>query len=205
MSSEWDSVRGDLGDKVVDALRYAIVATREDLARYRTTLPEFATEQSGRGMASWIHDRLWQHVLRGLFDVPEVSFVDSGPTREMYVGTAYRLRFKRHDNAGLVRNYPTPTATAFWDADAFMLPGLGEMRLCFGYVWDSETDDIGDAVMSSRDGQDNVLWMVRLDDVDGGFGEAGGDITPIVPPNEPLLPRIDMPARNDEQDGTEDQ
>lgn len=114
----WEIVQANLGDKVVDALVGSIRSTKADLEEYRQVLPQFAYEQSARGLAGWIHDRIWRHVLRGLDDVDQVSFVDNGPTREVYVGTLYKMRFKRHDSAGLIRNYPTPGALALWDAAA---------------------------------------------------------------------------------------
>lgn len=202
--SDWENVRADLGDKVVDALIAAVTGAREDLDSYRKALPAFAYEHSGRGLAGWIHDRMWAHLQRELFDVPGVVLVESGPTREVTVGLNYRLRFKRHSAGGAIRNYRTPTALAFWEEDDFALPGLGEIRLCFGYVWDSETEQIGDPVMSRRSEQDTVLWMERLDG-DAGGGTGGADVEPLVPPSTPALPSIITPptTRSDEKDGTD--
>lgn len=201
--SEWDDIRGEFGDKVVGALVAAVTGAREDLATYRTGLPTFAYEHSGRGLAGWIHDRMWAHLQRELFEVPGVSLIDNGPTREVTVGLNYRLRIKRHSVAGGIRNYPTATALAFWDDDDFTLPGLGEVHLCFGYVWDPIVEQILDAVVSRRSDQNKVLWMERLDEqADGGTGSA--DVEPIVPPTTPSLPSIQTPTtKSDEKDGTE--
>jgi hypothetical protein len=196
--SDWDVVRADLGDKVVDALVAAISCAREELSDYREVRPAYAYEHSERGLANWIHDRIWIHIVRGLFDLPGVTIHEQGVTREVYVGTSYRLRFKRHDVAGMIRNYRTPTALAFWEADEVALPGMEETRLCFGYVWDAEASEIGEPVMTKRDGQDNVLWMIRLDEPDA---TGSAPVQPIVPPTTPPLPRIDLP-QPDEQDGT---
>lgn len=201
--SDWDGVRSDLGDKVVDALVASVTGAREDLETYRAALPGFAYEQSARGLAGWIHDRIWVHLQRELFDVPEVVFHEQGPTREVLVGLGYRLRFKRHSPGGAIRNYRTPTALAFWESDEFTLPGLEEVRLCFGYVWDPDVEQIGDPVMSRRTEQDKVLWMVRLDE-DAAGGTAGADVEPIVPPTTPALPNIITPqTKSDEKDGTD--
>lgn len=198
--SDWDAIRAELGDKMVDALVTAVTDTREDLALYRTSLPQFAYEQSARGLANWVNDRLWQHVQRQLFNIPGVLLHEHGATREVVVGTKYRLRLKRHSPAGFIRNYRTPTALAFWQLDSFALPGLAETRLCFGYVWDAEVERIGDPVMSRRTDQDTLLWMERLDESAGAGGAT--EATPIVPPTIPGLPRIDLPAA-DEKDGTD--
>ncbi len=201
--SDWDSVRADLGDKVVDALVAAVTGAREDLNVYRATLPTFAYEHSGRGLAGWIHDRMWAHLQRELFDLPGVDLHESGPTREVTVGLNYRLRFKRHNASGAIRNYRTPTALAFWEQDEFALPGLAETRLCFGYVWDGETEQIGDPVISRRSDQDKVLWVVRLDE-DASGGAGGADVEPLVPPTTPGLPSIITPTtQSDNQDGTD--
>lgn len=199
--NEWEQIRDGLGDKVVDALIASVTGARNDLAVYRATLPGFAYEQSGRGLAGWVHDRMWRHVVRNLFEVPGVVLHESGPTREVIVGIDYRLRLKRHSASGGIRNYKTPAATAFWEADPFVLPGLEETRLCFGYVWDGEAEEVGDPVMSRRTSQDKIVWMERLDEAaDGGTGFAG--VEPIVPPSTPNLPRIDLP-KHDEKDGTD--
>jgi hypothetical protein len=198
--SDWAYIRDDLGDKVVDGLVASVTNTREDLALYRASLPGFAYEHSPRGLANWVNDRLWQHVQRELFDVSDVFFHEQGATREVVIGTRYRLRLKRHSPAGAIRNYRTSTALAFWELDSFALPGLEETRLCFGYVWDAEMEQISDPVMSRRSDQDTLLWMERLDE-DAAAGGAT-DVTPIVPPSTPDLPRIDLPAA-DEKDGTD--
>jgi hypothetical protein len=200
---EWDHVRADLGDKVVAGLITAITRTKDDLARYRQQLPDIAYEQSTRGLANWINDRMWMHVVRELFDVPDVVAHEQGVTREIYVGTRYRLRLKRHDGAGLVSNYRTPTALAFWEADDFALPGMEEMRLCFGYVWDAEVEQIGDPVISRRDGQENVLWMERLDESAAGGGNGSVPVVPITPPTTPKPPVIGLPTTEKKKDGTE--
>ncbi len=199
--SEWDDIRAHLGDKIVDALTTAVTSARDDLHEYRAVLPHLAYEQSNGGLAGWIHDRMWQHLQRALFDVPGTALHEQGSTRELVVGMDFRLRLKRHNPAGLIRNYPTTTALAFWEVEQVALPGLEETRLCFGYVWDAETGEIGDPVASRRCGQDKVLWMVRLDE--GAQGNAGSpDVEPIVPPTTPTLPRIDLPQGDDET-GTE--
>ncbi len=198
---DWEDVRSDLGDKVVDALVAAVSGAKEDLDTYRAGMPGFAYEQSGRGLASWIHDRMWQHLQRALFDVPGVLLFEQGPTREVVVGIEYRLRLKRHSADGMIRNYRTPTALTFWEADNFTLPGLEETRLCFGYVWNDDVEQMGEPVMSRRSSQDKVLWMVRLDERGGAGGTSPTSVEPIVPPSAPALPRVDIPRPN-ETDGT---
>jgi hypothetical protein len=40
-----------------------------------------------------------------------------------------------------------------------VLEGLEQLRLIFGYLWDQDADDIGQAVLSMRHGVKNVLWV----------------------------------------------
>ena len=52
-----------------------------------------------------------------------------------------------------------------------------------GYEWVKDERNIGDAVMSLRDGKDKIIWCERLP-VEGE-AEAGGDIAPVVTPQTP--------------------
>jgi hypothetical protein len=158
--SETD-VLDDLGSKVTDGFVQAVLSISEDLGQYRVLCPDFVARHSDRGLANWIHDMLWYHLTRLLYEVPEVSFVDKGPTRELYVGTRYRLRAKRHSEDGAVSGYDTQTALEFWLQDQ-ALPGLEQVKLIVGYVWLEESNSIGEPVLSLRDGKDKVVWQVLL-------------------------------------------
>ncbi len=99
-----------LGDKVVHGLSRAVTLGRNDLADYRAIRPGWVASSSERGLASWIHDRIWYHLVAQVDGIDEVTIVDQEPTREMYVGVTYRVRVKRHHTDGTVNSYPTPTA-----------------------------------------------------------------------------------------------
>lgn len=121
----------------------------------------------------------------------EVSFVDQMPTREIYVGTRYRMRVKKHDIEGGVSTFLTQGALDFLEQQPMALDGLDEIRLITGYRWDPELREIGAAVISLRDGSDRVIWMHDLDDPPGG---AGATTTPLLPPSQPRLPEVTMPG-----------
>src|ERR1700754_3823314 len=108
-----EDVLARLGDKVTIGLGDAIDAARDDLAEYRAALPGFAAEQSARGNANWIHDRIWARAKFNLDDVPEATFVDRGPTHDLWIGMELRLRAKRHNSTGAIRAYPTPSTLDF--------------------------------------------------------------------------------------------
>ena len=128
---------------------------------------------------------------------------DQPPTRELYIGTRYRLRVKKHDIEGRVTTYLTDGALDFLEQEPATLDGLEEVRLIAGYRWDPELREIGAAVLSLRDGKDNIAWMHELDEPAGG---AGAGATPINPSTAPRAPEIGMAADDDKRpEGTEEE
>ncbi|MGI9000221.1 MAG: hypothetical protein ACR2GH_00985 [Pseudonocardia sp.] len=194
MKSEYPSpeqVLDDLGDKVAQGLALMVGRTRTDLETYRRTFPAWVADSTDRGLLNWCHDRAWVHALRIFDGVPEVSSVDQPPTRELYVGTRYRLRVKKHDVEGGVSTFLTQGALDFLEQEPVTLDGLEEIRLIAGYRWDPERRELGAAVISLRDGHDHVIWMYELDEPAGGVGTT---TTPILSPTEPSVPEIEMPS-----------
>jgi len=118
----------------------------------------------------------------------DVTVVDREPTRVFRVGTKYLLRVKRHGLDDTVSTYPTQTALQFFmQGQQPLFPELDEVRLAAGYVWDPDTRSIGDAVISMRDGLDNVVWSVVI------AQEPGTGSVAIRPtPTGPTLPIIDV-------------
>jgi hypothetical protein len=189
-----EDVLADLGDKIVGAVVDSTRRSRADLVLYRKTFPEWVADHSERGLANWIHDRMWAHLRRALDQVDGTAIVDQGSLREIVVGIRYRARVKRHGVSDEVRSYPTAAALAFW-AQSDTLDGLEEIRLGFGYRWEHDDRQIGPAVISLRDGLDNdAIWVVEVD-------VAGEDGTRISwTPVDPTLPLIDLyDATRDEE------
>jgi hypothetical protein len=190
----WDQVRADLGDKVVDGVVTAVAATRRDLQDYRRGSPRWVAESTERGLASWIHDRLWIHLVPLIDGVANVDIIDQEPRREITLGYTYRMRLKRHHEDGHVRSYPTQAALEFFaQPGQGVLDGLEEVHLMAGYVWNRELREMQEPVFSLRDGA-RVIWEVRLDEPSAG--EAG---TPMPALPEPPTPRVDGPSRDVEQ------
>lgn len=194
MKSEYPSaeqVLDDLGDKVATGLALMVARTRADLTLYRGTFPGWVADSTDRGLLNWCHDRAWAHAV-GIFDgTREVSFVDMAPTRELYVGTRYRLRVKKHDIEGGISTFLTQGALDFLEQEPATLDGLEEVRLIAGYRWDPELREVGAPVISLRDGHDRVIWMHELDEPAGG---AVATTTPILSPTGPRPPQITMPG-----------
>lgn len=186
-------VLAELGDKVVEGIAVAVRSTRADLAKYRETFPSWVAESSERGLANWIHDRMWAHLQRQLEHLPGCAFDNDEPERHFWVSTRYHFRAKRHDLDGAVATYPTQGALEFMEQQ-LSLDGLDEVRLIGGYTWDREERAILEPVISLRDGRDNVLWVEVLPEP-----PAGSAATPIQPtgPTTPKLP--DVVADGDER------
>ncbi|MEU8355924.1 hypothetical protein AB0C27_07905 [Nonomuraea sp. NPDC048882] len=187
-----DEVKADLGDKVVEAFARSVARAADDLVKYRQGMPSFVSQASERGLANWIHDRLWYHLTVLLDDVPGVQLVDEEPTREIYVGIRYRLRAKRHGDDGDISTYLTSGAKdfLFQPPSQPTLAGMEEVRLIVGYIWDKESREMGQAVLSLRDGRNDIVWLIELPDAGTGYG--GATVTPVPAAPEPSAPIIDV-------------
>ena len=194
---DFDDVASDVGDKVLDALRSAVDAARADLALYRSEHPDWVASHSVRGLANWLHDRVWAHLLAEVDGLGHVEVADDDVTRELRIPPNYRARIKRHHPDGRVSSYPTQTVLDFYvqGSGQLVLAGLEELRLLFGYMWDADANDLGGPVISLRDGEDDVVWMHELDD---GDGIQGAD--PIRPPLDgPTLPTVETKPQDEER------
>jgi len=196
----WAEVSEALGDKVIASVKIATTLARADLTTYRRAFPVWVAEATERGLASWIHDRLWFHLAVDLDGLPRVELVDHEPTREVWVGLNYRIRIKRHHEDGQVNTYPTQTALEFvTQPDQGFLDGLEQWNLFAGYVWVRDEREIGSAVISLHEG-DSVIWEERLDEPEGGSD--AGPARPVTP--EPKPPTIETPSQEAER-RTEDE
>lgn len=175
----------DLGDKVLEAIAASVANARADYRLYQTSHPDFVAQASSRGLANWIHDRLWHHLSAFLSETDGIFLIESGATKEIVVGHRYRIRAKRHAPPAQVATYPTQTALAFFQQppDDLVLAGLKEIHLIAGYVWLSERAEIGPPVLSLRDGQDNVQWIHEIPE--SGAAGAPASVTTLPPLDEP--------------------
>ncbi len=199
-----DETLAALGDKVVEGLSRAVDNARQDLARYRVTLPDVVADHSGRGLANWIHDRLWAHATVLLDGIENVTCVDTGPNREIYVRMDFRIRLKRHSPTGAIRNYPTAASLSFitQEPDLLTLLGITTLNVSVGYEWDDLTRSMGNAVISLRDGScDEVIWHV---DLPAAYAAGTANVTPLVPAGDgPVAPVVEVqPTDGQDQEAT---
>lgn len=157
----YEEVCADIGDKVVNAMAKSVVNARTDLAIYREALPHFVSDHSERGLANWIHDRMWKHLVDEVSDNPVVNIADNGVLREICVGLNYRFRAKRHDEESNTQSYPTLSVIEFHIQQP-TLDGLSELRLDYGYRWVADERRIGEPVMSLRNGR-TLVWDHVID------------------------------------------
>ena len=196
-----DVVLVGLGDKVPVAIAESVAAARDDLATYRELRSSWVADHSERGLANWIHDRIWAHLMYRLDGEAEITVVDREPMRVFRVGSRYLLRIKRHGLGDKVSTYPTQTALQFYLQGAQPLfPDMDEVRLAAGYLWDLETRSIGEAVISMRDGLDNVVWSIIID-----LQPATGAVAIRPMGSEPTPPTIDFTDATEDRPGEADE
>lgn len=190
----------ELGDKVQSAVAESVAAASDDLAWYRQQHPAWVAQHSERGLANWIHDRVWAHLMQRLDGEADITVVDREPTRVFRVGLKYLIRVKRHGTGDRISTYPTQTALQFYQqGQQSLFPNMHEVRLAAGYLWDADARAMGDAVISMRDGLDNVVWSVVIA-LDPGSG--GVSIRPM--PAGPTDPIIDVPGAAGDESGQAD-
>ncbi|MGY3515095.1 hypothetical protein ACVMYR_02130 [Micromonospora sp. PTRAS2] len=191
----FEQVLEDLGDKVITGMGRAAQAARGDLLKYRRENPLWVADSTERGLANWIHDRLWTHLVGELDHLSEVYVHDKEPSRELWVGVRYRLRIKRHGQSGEISTYPTLAAMSFFTQGQEAFEGLEVIRLCAGYIWEKEERDMGEAVLSLRASRDKVIWCRPLPFA--GEARTGGEVRPfpVTPTAEPKAPLIDFNRR----------
>ena len=189
----FQDVLDGIGEKSTAAFVLSVKRTKTDLRTYRETFPQWVADASERGLANWIHDRQWSHLARFAEDIPDMETVEKGVLREIIVGVNYRFRFKRHSDIGIVASYRTEQFLGFVGQSDQQLPGMEETRLISGYEWIKDAREIGPAVLSLRDGEDNVIWNRPLPDV----ADTDEDATaPIITPQRsaPTVPVVEVPG-----------
>ena len=198
-----EQVVDDLGDKVIFGLAKSVHDTRQDLAVYRRLQPGVVAQHSARGLANWVHDRLWYHLGVNLGDIDEVSFVDREPHRELYVGLRYHFRVKRHSDIGRVRSYPTQAVLNFYGdgAEQGAFEGFDEVRLTTGYTWDRQMRDIGPGIITLPKNRKEAEWVFELPEPDAGMQ---ADVTPLPPISEPPAPVVYVEDDEDDADSGND-
>jgi len=178
-------VLADLGDEFIRMFVDAVEGARADPAEFRVWQPEWFVNFSSRFTAGFLHERIWDRLIRQTGGLPGVHVVDQEPTRQLYHGTKCVIRIKRHQVGDAIATYPTDAAVEFWSNHAPTLAGLESYSLALGYRWDPDQRAMGEAVMSFRDSVSHVIWALEL-------ASASGPVGFTWSPIEPSLPEIDL-------------
>lgn len=187
----------DLGDKFLEAFMSSVGIAKTNLDEFRDFRPEWFINFSKRFVANFIHERIWDSMVRTVSGSDGVHIVDEEPVRQIHIGENYVVRFKRHTGKLNISTYPTGGALAFWTNRATaQLPGLELWTLAMGYIWDPEEGKIGDAILSFRDSKNTPLWSVVLNS--GQSGQAAGITWKPVDPELPQLDLSDIVTANED-------
>jgi hypothetical protein len=180
-----DEIVAELGDKFLEATVQAVRGARTDIDEMREWRPGWFPTMHSRCMSNLIHDRIWARLVAAVELDAATNIIEVGATREIAIGPHLRLRIKRHHTGDRISTYPTRTAIEFWQQSLGALPGLEEVRIAVGYRWDPDIRRIGAPLVSLRDGRDNVIWAIELNE------PAEGEIV-TWNPVAPTDPTIDL-------------
>lgn len=155
---------------------------------FRAWRPDWFPRFTQRFTAGFLHERIWDRLVRELEGREGITVVDREPHRELRSGSRYLIRVKRHRPGDRISSYPTSGSNAFWSNGAQTFEGLESFSLALGYMWDNDARAVGEPVLSFRDGKENPIWAVQL----RPDGDAATGFTPY--PVAPDLPELDLSA-----------
>jgi hypothetical protein len=187
-----ERVLADLGDGFIHSFIEAVDGAREDFLALRDWQPGWFPSFTGRFTANFLHERIWDRLIRCVHGMEGIHIVDREPVREVRSGTRYLIRIKRHHPGDRISAYPTEGSSAFWSNSLLTLDGLESFGLALGYFWDDDLRAVGDPILSFRDGKDNPIWAIRL------RRDAGNATGFSWSPVEPDLPELDLSGVMDE-------
>lgn len=189
-----ETVLADLGEEFLLAFMAAVEGARHDLREFEAFKPQWAAAASARFTANLIHERIWDRLASAVEGMDGVTAHDREPTRQLVAGLSYVMRVKRHDHRDRIAAYPTRERAEFWGLAPISLDGMERVSLALGYYWDPDVREIGDPVISFRDGVDRPLWAVRLRSQEGAA--TGFTWEPLAPE----LPELDLSALVDDRE-----
>lgn len=198
-----DAVLNEIGDKFLLAFSASVTRARQDIDDMRAWKPDWFPTMHSRCLSNLIHDRIWAHLVQAVEADRSAVIIEYGATREVQVGNNFLLRIKRHRDGNQISTYPTQTALQFYLQPAqTAIIGLELITLAAGYRWDDDLRKITAPVLSYRDGQDNPIWAVELDEP-----AAGATAIRWNPLPGPQLPAVDIgnldePGETGTMDGT---
>lgn len=169
-----DAVLAEVGDKFLLALVRATAAAGDDLTLMRAWQPRWCAGMFQREIAGLVHSRIWWYLTHDLRGMDGVQLHTKEPHREVRLvgplGRTVAVRIKRHSDQDRISSYPTASDIEFWGGSRHTVGGMEEITLAAGYRWDREQEQVGPAVISYREGRDNLVWAVEVEAPDGPTG-----------------------------------
>lgn len=193
-----DSVLADLGTDFVGSFIEAVDGAREDFDALRGWKPAWFANFTNRFTVNFLHERIWDRLVRAIEGSPNIKVIDREPTREIHSGQQYLIRIKRHGQHNQIAAYPTEGSSLFWSNSTLTLDGLESFALALGYEWDADLRAVGDAVLSFRDGKDSPIWAIRL--TSDAAAPTGFSYVPV----SPARPELDLSGIAAEKDAEEE-
>lgn len=148
-----------------------------------------------RTSANVVFERMIARAIPEFDPMPGMHIKTGHQTVHFLYQSAVLFRFKKGDERGLSRNYPTQTALAFNDqnCDLFGAPGIS--RIDVVYQLDRLATCVADVAVVARH-ESNVLWSYSILDADAKTA----DVIPMNPklpsPVESLVrPKIKLPEQ----------
>lgn len=134
---------------------------REGLATYRRYPPEFLVDHDARAQASCIYAHMVARAAERFAERPGVVFKDIRQLKVWIIGEVATIRFKKMDEDGRSRNYPT-AQTLDYDRQ-MQLPGLPSppLNLVVGYLPDPTGTEV-QRVQVARPSGRRIDWCAAI-------------------------------------------
>lgn len=155
-----------------------------------------------RTSANVVFERIIARAIPEFDSMPGMYIKTGHQTVHFLYQSAVLFRFKKGDENGLSRNYPTQTALAFNDqnCDLFGAPGIS--RIDVVYQLDRLATRVADVAVVARH-ESNVLWSYSILDADAKSAEViSMNPKPLSPVESLVRPKIKQPEQEQNEGKT---
>jgi hypothetical protein len=149
-----------LVEHLLDDIHQITLAAHE---RYRSYDPAILVEHSARAAATCTYDHMVANADRLWADRSGISAIEIRGLKVWLIGTTAVIRFKKMDEDGRTRNYPTKQAKSY-DRRTAELPGLPTpaIRLTAGYWLDDTQTEFLRAQIARPWGPGVTEWCAAI-------------------------------------------
>ena len=165
---------------------------------WRKVAPQIG-RRFARTPANVIYERMIARAIPEFESLPGMHITNGRQTVHFVYQDAVRFRFKKGDENGLSRNYPTQTALAFNDqnCDLFGAPSIS--RIDIVYQLDGLATRVTDVAVVARH-ESNVLWSYSIIAAESQPAEVIAFTPKVSSPVESLVrPKVQLPEQEKSQ------